>query len=260
MTPSTAKAEPAALSARDLLDAVRARYAPPEWHCEDEVTLAGRRLDVVALNMWGARKHTVVGFEIKASRGDWMRELTAFQKAEQWIAVCDSFYVVTPPKIIRSDELPEGWGHLELCGSRMFTRRIAERRDSSTTFPREVAARFISRLVTDRERFRRETEYTVREEIREREQNAARERSERERAAADAALVRKAEQYDKLIEALGLTEHWRPEDRIIQAAKLLASVRLDSGVSARISALAETIGHDLTALREAVMIFEDGVN
>lgn len=182
MTVAT-KAEPTPIRAADLLQAVRARYAPPEWHCEDEVTLAGRRLDVVALNMWGARKYTVVGFEIKASRGDWMRELTAFQKAEQWVAVCDSFYVVTPPKIIRSDELPEGWGHLELCGSRMYTRRTAHIRPPSATFPREVAARFISRLVQGRDSFKRQAEHTIRREIEDSVRKSAREKVEQERGA-----------------------------------------------------------------------------
>lgn len=254
---ASGKAEAAPIRAADLLQAVRTRYAPPEWHCEDEVTLAGRRLDVVALNMWSARRHTVVGFEIKVSRGDWMRELTSFQKAEQWIAVCDSFYVVTPPKIIRSDELPEGWGHLELCGSRMYTRRVAHIRPPSTTFPREVAARFITRLVQGRDSFRRETEYTIRREIEDRERKAAREKVEQERTTAEAELVRKAEQYDKLITALDLRYEWKPEDRIIRAVRLVAGLRLDLHVAGRITALAERVDADLKALREAVELAQE---
>lgn len=250
--------EPARLTSNDLLDAVRSRYAPPEWHCEAEVTLGGRRLDVLALNMWGARRYCVVGFEIKVSRGDWMRELAAFHKAEEWVRVCDAFYVVTPPKLVRSDELPDGWGHLELCGSRMFTRRIAARQNPvPTTLPREVAARFITRLVQEREQFRRQTENDLQMEITERARNRAREEITREQTNADAALLRKAELYDKLVTALGLGTDWRPEDRALRAAKLLAKFNVDRLLLDRIAHLLESVQENLTTLHETVKVLDD---
>jgi hypothetical protein len=125
----TAPAVEKRITAYQLRVALRDRYEPPEWHVEEEVTLGRRRLDVVALNLWGARRYRIVGFELKVDRGDWLREITDFRKSEEWCAVVDQFYVVTPSKLIRADELPEGWGHLELCGSRMMTRRHAAGED-----------------------------------------------------------------------------------------------------------------------------------
>lgn len=255
---AAAKAEARPICAGDLAEAVRVRYAPPEWHCESEVTLAGRRLDVVALNLWAARRHTIVGFEIKASRGDWMRELAAFQKAEQWIQVCDAFYVVTPPKTIRSDELPDGWGHLELCGSRMFTRRIAAVRNPvSTTIPREIAARFIGRLIDERVRFEHRDQMTIRAELAEEIRKTVEQRVERERTSADAELRRKAELYDKILAALGLRPNWQ-DDRALRAAKLLTAVSLDRTLPARIANLVDGVTRDLKALHEAVQILDEG--
>lgn len=141
--------QPEKLTAIDLEHAIAQRYERPEWLLEKEVTLARRRLDLVALNMWGARDYAIVGFELKVSRGDWMRELAAFQKSEEWMAVVDAFYVVTPPKLVKLEELPAGWGLLELCGNRLMTRAHAARRDSTEhaaprarcTFPHEIGAR-----------------------------------------------------------------------------------------------------------------------
>lgn len=255
---TAAKTEARSICAVDLAEAIRVRYAPPEWHCEAEVTLERRRLDVVALNLWGARGHTIVGFEIKVSRGDWMQELASFQKAEQWLQVCDAFYVVTPPKIIRTDELPEGWGHLELCGSRMFTRRVAVHRSpASSTIPREVSARFIGRLVSEREKFEHHARITQRDDLRKEITKAVEQRVEKERANADADLRRKAEQYDKMIAALGLNAGWRPEDRVLRAAKLLTAITLDRELPTRIARLTNGLTADLSALHEAVRILDE---
>src|SRR5690348_16883421 len=75
------------LTSSDLAKAIRERYEAPEWHIEGEVTLNDRRLDLVALNLWGARDYRIVGFELKVDRGDWVREIADFRKSEEWCAV-----------------------------------------------------------------------------------------------------------------------------------------------------------------------------
>lgn len=144
------------MTARQLVGEVRARYPRPEWLCEPEVALAGRRLDVVALNLWSTRAHRIVGFEVKVSRGDWLRELSAFEKSADWHAVVDAFYVVTPGGLVQPDELPGGWGLLELRGTRMFTKVQAVARTPRADLPREVAARFLSRIAAEAEQTIRE--------------------------------------------------------------------------------------------------------
>lgn len=221
----TAPAVEKRITAYQLRVALRDRYEPPEWHVEEEVTLGGRRLDVVALNLWGARRYRIVGFELKVDRGDWLREITDFRKSEEWCAVADQFYVVTPSKLIRADELPEGWGHLELCGSRMMTRRHAAQK-TGATLPREVAARFIGRLAEiirqatyhDKEILRRE----IRAEVEKTLTDELRRTADVERR--DAEEVRK--QYRELLQALGLEPHeWHAQRHAMKAAGVFALTR-----------------------------------
>ena len=212
-----------ALTAHDLKAAIRARYEAPEWHVEDEVTLAGRRLDLVAFNLWGSRNYRVVGFELKVSRGDWLRELDAFQKSEDWCAVVDAFYVVTPPKLVRDDELPAGWGLLELNGSRMMTRRHAAVREGVTTIPREVSARFLSRMAFRAESATNTARYQMREAVRKEERDRAEKELGAELKAAREKAQESARQYSELLAALGLrTNEWRAHEAAIRAAGLFA--------------------------------------
>jgi hypothetical protein len=77
-----------------------------------EVSIDGRRADAISLDLWASRDHLIQGFEIKASRADWLNELRDPEKAAPAVAVCDRFWLVTPPDIVRPGELPEHWGHL----------------------------------------------------------------------------------------------------------------------------------------------------
>ena len=107
----------------DLLAALRARYAPPEWYLVSEVANAtgylgkGRStyVDALALSAYpsgetGAELH---GFELKVSRGDWRAELKDPGKADQVRRFCDRWWLVVPAPadaILEDGELPPGWG------------------------------------------------------------------------------------------------------------------------------------------------------
>lgn len=56
----------------------------------------------------------VHGFEVKVSRADWLTEhKTSGKKSETWRRYCDYWWLVVPnPKIIKPEELPDGWGLL----------------------------------------------------------------------------------------------------------------------------------------------------
>lgn len=213
------------LTAVDLRHAIDARYEPPEWHLEREVTLAGRRLDIVALNLWGARDYRIVGFELKVDRGDWLRELADFRKTDEWCAVVDQFYVVTPPKLIKAEELPEGWGHLELCGSKMMTRRHAAMK-TGTTLPREVAARFIGRLADALRRRVREEDIAIRNEIADEIEKRLRDQLQRSTENERQANEKTKKDYRTLLDALGLQPHdWGVQERALKAAAVFAATR-----------------------------------
>lgn len=130
-----------------IVDALRVRYAPPEYIFFEQFSLfeGGRRLDGLAVSPWAARNYAIIGFEFKVSRSDWLSELRQPAKAEESAAFCDRWYVVAPKSVIQVEEAPEGWGVIELRGTRLFTIRQAKNRDS-VPIDRAFMARCIDKL------------------------------------------------------------------------------------------------------------------
>lgn len=59
------------------------------------------------------RYQAVHGYEVKCSRGDWLRELADTSKANTWSRFCHYWWVVASDKdIVMAGELPEHWGLL----------------------------------------------------------------------------------------------------------------------------------------------------
>jgi hypothetical protein len=72
-----------------------------------------RTADAIALSLWPSRGLLLHGFEIKAYRGDWKRELGNPEKAEEIARFCDYWWlVVTDARIAPLDEVPPNWGVL----------------------------------------------------------------------------------------------------------------------------------------------------
>lgn len=71
---------------------------------------------------------TCLGYEIKISRGDWLRD----EKWAEYLPLCHLFSIVAPKGLIQPEELPKGVGLLEAIGkgtgARLVTRRKAVRR------------------------------------------------------------------------------------------------------------------------------------
>lgn len=106
------------MNTEDLRTLLRRRHDPMEWALLEEVSSRrGRRADAVAVNLWPSRGHVVHGFEIKAHRNDWLRELKTPQKAEESVfGYCDHWWIVASKGIVLAGELPDGWGLLEPKG------------------------------------------------------------------------------------------------------------------------------------------------
>lgn len=92
------------------------KYQPDEWATVFELSKGvgwqsqSGRIDAAAFNCWPSKGHHRLAFEVKRTRGDFLREMKAPGKRE-WVE--ENFhqcYFVTPYKLIEKDELPEGWG------------------------------------------------------------------------------------------------------------------------------------------------------
>lgn len=91
------------------------RFADPEFafipHVNEGTGAGrGRTLDAVAMGLWPSRGLHLHGIEVKAYRGDWLRERKKPAKADGWAMACHFFWVAAPEGVVCVDELPHGWG------------------------------------------------------------------------------------------------------------------------------------------------------
>ena len=97
---------------------VKRRFSYPEWILQFEYGAPGQHgsvADAIALNTLPSRNFKIVGFEFKASRSDWLRELRKGSKADYFVQLCDEWYVVAGgTDVVDEEEVPKGWGLLEM--------------------------------------------------------------------------------------------------------------------------------------------------
>lgn len=97
-------------------NALRRKYPKGEYALIEEVGNAtgfkcNRHADVVVMSLWPSRGLTITGFEIKASRTDWKKELESPEKADSIYGYCDYWFLaVGDEDIVKEGELPATWG------------------------------------------------------------------------------------------------------------------------------------------------------
>lgn len=107
----------------DVLDLVRRRWSPPVYACIEHVASATgavnpRTADACVMGLWPSRGLELMGVEVKVHRSDWLRELKKPEKAETVARYCDMWWIVAAPDVCKVDEVPVGWGFLEVRGDR----------------------------------------------------------------------------------------------------------------------------------------------
>lgn len=135
------------MTAADLLQAIEARYpADRGWlHVEEAGGAFGRRVDRLAINLWASRGYQIIGFEVKVSRPDWIRELKKPEKADQSLfQFCDEWWVVCAPDVVREDEeVPATWGWAEARSDG----KLRTRRKAPALSPRPISRAFLAAVV-----------------------------------------------------------------------------------------------------------------
>lgn len=164
------------VTASDLHKVLRRKHPPDKWvfveECKTGATLTGpghRSFDA-----WALRKSwtslTMVGYEIKVSRSDFIRD----DKWVDYLPFCNEFYFVVPPGVCDPGEVSEPAGLLISTknGTRLFTKRKAQRRqiDIEKVYPLLVYILFWRTLVTG-ERLLQSGEDRAREFLAQKEEN-----------------------------------------------------------------------------------------
>lgn len=103
--------------------------------------------DAFAFHLWPSDGLRFDGFEIKASKGDWKKELANPRKSENVARYCDGWIVVAPKGLIVTDTVPDGWGlwEYDVAKDSLQTRRAPARRPQPKYIPRHFFASLLRR-------------------------------------------------------------------------------------------------------------------
>ena len=119
------------MNASYIKAALRLKYAAPQYAILEEVRNATGRVkrrrakgaeagpryaDMIAMALWPSLGLEIIGFEVKTTRADWLKEISDEKKAVAVQQFCDRWTLVVPhknhEKTVRPGELPETWGML----------------------------------------------------------------------------------------------------------------------------------------------------
>lgn len=129
----------------EVMASLRTRYQAPAWAFFEEVRdstgWASRTADALAFGLWPSQGLELLGFEVKAYRGDWLRELKHPEKADRILGFADRVFLVTTEKgLIRRDELPPLWGLVEPHGTALRATKAAEKNPQARPLDRHFFA------------------------------------------------------------------------------------------------------------------------
>jgi hypothetical protein len=86
---------------------------------------SSRIADCLSLALYDSKEFVIQGFEVKVSRQDWLNELKYPDKSESIMKYCDHWWIVAPPHIVQTEEIPEAWGCYEYKAKRLYLRKAA---------------------------------------------------------------------------------------------------------------------------------------
>jgi hypothetical protein len=123
----------APITERAITELLRYRYpAEKGWAFYAQLRAGAgwdrRAIDAFVVGTWESQAGRSIAIEVKISRGDFMRELREPRKRAPWEKLAGECYFATPAGLVKPDELPEGWGLLELRGSKMVQKKAAQQR------------------------------------------------------------------------------------------------------------------------------------
>ena len=95
-----------------ILEALKARHQKEIWATELALSSGARRCDFWVLHPHASKGYRAVAYEIKVSRADFRRDTYAKQRDARLFS--DEFWYVTPPGLVKPEEIPDWAGLREL--------------------------------------------------------------------------------------------------------------------------------------------------
>lgn len=118
---------------RQIIELLRIRHSSPEWATFVELRDGtGMRfnhsIDFYAYNLWPSKDYLKIAYEIKISRSDFSKELNNPRKRESAESYSNECYFATQVGLVQTDEIPEGWGLIELISNGLRIKKRARQR------------------------------------------------------------------------------------------------------------------------------------
>lgn len=140
-------------TAAQIVRHLQERHSGEEWATFTELadgtgSMKGRTIDFYALNLWPSKAYLSAAYEVKISRSDFRRELDNPGKRAPWEKRASECWFAAPVGIVPLEEVPEGWGLLELGSNGFRAARRATQRKIESFAPDFVAA--MARRVQDK--------------------------------------------------------------------------------------------------------------
>lgn len=109
------------MTCREALDILERERHSHDWIFFRELRIGAgytgdsqQRVDAFAVHCFPSKNHHRFAYEIKTSRADFLRELASPRKRRPALMMSNYFYFVTPPGIVKPDEVPIDCGLLEI--------------------------------------------------------------------------------------------------------------------------------------------------
>ena len=118
---------------RQVIELLKERHQGMEWASFVELNVeTGRsssRLDFFAMNCWPSKRFRTVAYEIKVTRADFARELKHPDKRVPAEELGNECFFVMPAGLAKVDEIPEGWGLIEVIANGLRIKKHARQRE-----------------------------------------------------------------------------------------------------------------------------------
>ncbi len=242
------------LTSSDINVFLRLRYAPPEYAlCFEVANATGsnvrRYADAVAMCLYPSRGLALHGFEVKVSKGDFLREIENPDKSIAVQQYCDFWWLVAPAEAVDESLIPITWGWLKATKDGLTAIKNAPRLEAKATSRDFLAAMVRRANEADNAEVTKLVEMRVaaaRERDQEHIERMVKARTQRGQEA--------IEQLDKLRAAIG-KDSWDALDEKEIAAAVKAVRR--AGIFATYSGLkdlTQSLKHAAQSVEEALLV------
>lgn len=248
----TAPAAPVKPTTAAIMQPLRERFGQPEFAFFEEVGDAGSSsrvyADAVAVNMWASRGYAITGFEVKASRSDWLRELKQPEKSEPILTKCDFWYLVAPDEVYQADEVPVSWGILSFKDG-----KLREKRKAPKLEPKPITRAFVAQMFRrGHDKEERDISHRIAKALAD-DRAAMERRIEEQVSQRTRSLKEDGQKWKDLCEQLGESE-WISSDQVVSAVKVVMKARV-TGTYSGISDLLQKMRWAMRSLEEAGAMF-----